>query len=93
MRTTQQLSITLPNEMAEFVKAKVSSGAYASESEVLRDGLRTLMARDQAFEKWLREVVVPTYDRVKAGQEETFTVEEVLEHLKLARDSRHAIRR
>ena len=88
MRTTQQLSITLPNEMAEFVKAKVQSGEYASDSEVLRDGLRTLMARDAAVEKWLREVAMPTYRRVKAGEEETFTGEQVLEQLRLAREGR-----
>ena len=34
MRTTQQLSITLPNEMADAVKSKVRTGEYASESEV-----------------------------------------------------------
>ena len=62
MRTTQSLSITLPLEMAQMVKAKVSSGEYATESEVIRDGLRTLAARDAAVEKWLIEDVVPTYD-------------------------------
>lgn len=50
MRTTQQLSIKLPNDMAEVVKAKVRAGEYVSESEVIRDGLRTLMARDRAVE-------------------------------------------
>ena len=47
MRTTQQLSITLPNEMANLVKTKVQTGEYATESEVIRDGLRALMARDR----------------------------------------------
>jgi putative addiction module CopG family antidote len=42
MRSTKQLSITLPHEMAELVRSKVESGAYASESEALRDGLRAL---------------------------------------------------
>ena len=67
MRTTQSLSITLPIEMAEMVKAKVASGEYASESEVIRDGLRTLAARDAVVEQWLREQVAPTYDTLKAG--------------------------
>ena len=67
MRTTQSLSITLPIEMAEMVKAKVASGEYASESEVIRDGLRTLAARDAVVEQWLRELVAPTYDALKAG--------------------------
>ena len=31
MRTTQQLSITLPNEMADLVRAKVATGEYATQ--------------------------------------------------------------
>jgi putative addiction module CopG family antidote len=50
MRSTQQFSVTLPTEMAQMVKAKVFSGDYASESEVIRDGLRALQARDRAVE-------------------------------------------
>ncbi len=45
MRSTQQLSVTLPNEMAQMVKSKVSSGEYASDSEVIRDGLHLAGAR------------------------------------------------
>jgi antitoxin ParD1/3/4 len=66
MRTTQQMSITLPNELAAAVRAKVASGEYASESEVIRDGLRALIARDRAVERWLREKVGPAYDALKA---------------------------
>jgi len=66
MRSTQQLSVTLPIEMAQMVRSKVSSGEYASESEVIRDGLRALLARDRAVEDWLRQEVVPAYDRMKA---------------------------
>ena len=32
MRTTQPLTITLPHDMAQMVKDKVSSGEYATES-------------------------------------------------------------
>jgi Arc/MetJ-type ribon-helix-helix transcriptional regulator len=39
MRKTQSLSITLPHDMAKAVKDKVTSGAYATESEVIREGL------------------------------------------------------
>jgi len=35
MRTTRQLSITLPNDMAEALRERVRSGEYASESEVI----------------------------------------------------------
>jgi antitoxin ParD1/3/4 len=53
MRSTIQFSITLPNEMAASVKAKVAAGDYATESKVIRDGLRALMARDRVIENWL----------------------------------------
>jgi antitoxin ParD1/3/4 len=65
MRTTKQFSITLPHEMAEMVRTKVESGEYASESEVIRDGLRALEMHDRALEAWLREDVAATYDAMK----------------------------
>ncbi len=61
MRSTQQMSITLPNEMAALIKAKVSLGEYANECEVVRNGLRTLLARDRAVEHWLRGSVAGAY--------------------------------
>lgn len=66
MRTTQQLSITLPKEMAEAVKARVASGEYATVSDVICDGLRALLARDRAVDAWLRTDVAAVYDDVAA---------------------------
>jgi antitoxin ParD1/3/4 len=67
VRATRQMSITLTNDMADMVRAKVESGEYASESEVIRDGLRALQARERALEVWLRERVAPAYDAMKAN--------------------------
>jgi putative addiction module CopG family antidote len=66
MRSAQQFNITLPIEMARTIEAKVSSGEYASESEVIRDALRAMRARDKAVENWLREEVAPAYEAMKA---------------------------
>ena len=66
MRTTQQMSITLPLELARMVKSKVEAGGYASESEVIREGLRALQERDAVVERWLQEDVGPTIDRYRA---------------------------
>jgi putative addiction module CopG family antidote len=77
MRSTQQFSITLPNEMADTVKAKVATGEYATESEVIRDGLRALLARDRAVEHWLREQVGSAYDALKADPSRAVTVDQV----------------
>ena len=77
MRTTQQFSITLPNEMADVVKTKVAAGEYATESEVIRDGLRALMARDRAMDHWLRQEVGPAYDALKANPARAVSVDQV----------------
>jgi antitoxin ParD1/3/4 len=66
VRTTRQLSITLPNDMADALRDRVRAGEYASESEVIREGLRALFARDQAVEAWLQTEVVAAYDAVVA---------------------------
>lgn len=81
MRSTQQFSVTLPNDMAQMVKTKVSSGEYASESEVIRDGLRALQARDKAVDAWLRTEVAAAYDRLKADPSQALSLDQVREHL------------
>ena len=81
MRTTQQFSVTLPKEMAELVRAKVASGEYASESEVIRDGLRSLVARDRAIESWLRSEVVPATEALANDPERALSAAQVREHL------------
>lgn len=83
MRTTQQFSITLPTEMAGLVKSKVACGEYATESEVIRDGLRVLMARDRAMEHWLQNQAAPAYDALKADPSRAVSIAEV--RAKLAR--------
>jgi antitoxin ParD1/3/4 len=66
MAVIEKRTISLPAEHAAFIDAKVSSGAYASASEVVRAGLRALQERDAAVERWLREEVAPVYDAMKA---------------------------
>jgi antitoxin ParD1/3/4 len=86
MRSTQQLSITLPVEMARLVKDKVASGAYASESEVIREGLRALQERDAAVERWLREEVAPSFDAHRADPSAARPLSEVAASLEAFMD-------
>lgn len=76
-RTTRQMSITLPHAMADSVKQRVEEGEYASESEMVREGLRALFARDEAVERWLNEEVAQAYDSVRADPSRTRTLTEV----------------
>jgi Uncharacterised protein family (UPF0156). len=81
MRTTKQLSITLPTGMAEALKERVASGAYASESEVVRDGLRALFAREEAVETWLRTEVAASYDELRADPSRAISSADMRAHL------------
>ncbi|MBO3462847.1 type II toxin-antitoxin system ParD family antitoxin [Aetokthonos hydrillicola Thurmond2011] len=82
MRKTQAITITLPHDMIEMVKAKVLAGEYATESEVIRDGLRTLQARDAALEKWLLEEVVKSYDECAADETIGVPAEQVMARIR-----------
>lgn len=88
MRNTQPLTVTLPRDMAAMVKAKVASGEYASESEVVRDGLRALMARDAALEAWLHGEVATSYDEFAADSSISVPAEEVMARLRATYRSR-----
>jgi antitoxin ParD1/3/4 len=51
MATTEKLSITLPPEMVNAIKARVDAGAYASTSEVLREAMRLWLRQEEEHEE------------------------------------------
>ena len=51
MQPAEKLSITLPPEMASFIRQKVESGLYGSNSEIIREALRGLMERERRLER------------------------------------------
>lgn len=79
MRTTQQFSITLTNEMAEMVRSRVASGDYASESEVIRAGLRALHERDKIIEAWLTDTAAPALDAIRKSPTQGRSLEQIRE--------------
>ena len=88
MSNIEKRTFSLPVEHTAFIDALVSSGAYASGSEVVRAGLRALQERDAAVERWLREEVAPVYDAMKADPARGIPAEQVFAELK----ARHAAR-
>jgi antitoxin ParD1/3/4 len=88
MRTTQQFSITLPIDMAEIVEQKIKSGMYASASEVMRDGVRALLERDAALERWLREEAVAGHHEYTADPSKGVPAEEVVDRIRARRDAK-----
>jgi antitoxin ParD1/3/4 len=79
MAAAEKRTVSLSAEQGAFIDAQVASGAYATASEVVRDGLRALQARDAAIERWLREEVAPAYDEMKAHPERAISGEQWLE--------------
>jgi Arc/MetJ-type ribon-helix-helix transcriptional regulator len=49
----------------------------ASESEVIRDGLRALMMRDRTVESWLHNQIDPAYDALKLDPSRAVTADQV----------------
>lgn len=88
MRSTQQMSITLPVEMARMVKQKVAEGRYATDSEVIREGLRALQERDAVVERWLHGQVGPAYDAMQSDPSQLIDGEMVFADIR----ARHAQR-
>ena len=89
MASSEKRTFSLPVEQGSYIDSKVESGSYGSASEVVRAGLRALMERDAAVEKWLRDEVVPTYDEYIANPTDTFSGDEVKASLReLAADSK-----
>lgn len=87
MRSTRQFSITLSHELADMVSAKVQSGEYASESEVIREALRVLHRHERALESWLRNEVAAAYDAMKSNPSRALSADRVKARLSGARRS------
>ena len=69
-------TFSLTEEQAAFIDAKIESGGYVSGSEVVREGLRGLQEDEATIERWIQEEVVPTLQRIDAGEEELVDIDD-----------------
>jgi antitoxin ParD1/3/4 len=86
MADRHQLSVTLPDDLAAQVRAKVVSGEYASESDVIAEALRTLQDREQSVEQWLKTEVAAAYDALAADPSRGLSLDEVRASLAATHD-------
>jgi len=74
------MNVSLSEEFAAFVEGEVASGAYASASEVVRDGLRLLRrekaAHDEKIAVLRREIAIGV-EEVRAGRLSTRSIAEI----------------
>jgi antitoxin ParD1/3/4 len=85
---SEKRTVSLPIEQAEYIDTLVSSGAYASASEVVRAGLRALQERDAAVERWLREEVAPVYDAMQADPGRGIALQQVFDEIRTQHNER-----
>ncbi|MEQ1603343.1 MAG: type II toxin-antitoxin system ParD family antitoxin [Pyrinomonadaceae bacterium] len=65
------MNVSLTPELERIVNLKVESGQYNSASEVMREGLRLLQQRDEAYEQklaWLKGEIQIGIDDLEAGR-------------------------
>jgi Arc/MetJ-type ribon-helix-helix transcriptional regulator len=74
----------------QFVRSKVSSGNYASEAEVVLEGLEKLRYEAEEQARWEREVLVPTHERLIANPDSAVSLEAVRQGLEARRRERRA---
>lgn len=82
------LTITLPDDLAATVRARVAAGEYPDEGAAIADALRANEELPEFSDAWRAEIAA-TVDRIDAGTEPLYTAEEVLAHLAEARRRRH----
>ena len=76
-----KITIDLNPDEAALIDRLIHERGYASADEVAREALGLLREKDRAMEKWLREEVLPVYERIKSGEERAIPLEEVFADL------------
>lgn len=87
------VAIDVPADVAAAIKARVESGEYASQGEVVRTSLGLLTEEDAALrdlevEDWLRAVAVPIAEATLTDPARSIPAEKVREHFAAKRTQR-----
>ena len=72
------MNISLTHDLEQFVTDKLKSGRYTSASEVIRDGLRLLVERDQLYQIRLDELRKEIQKGIDSGEATPFDPEEIV---------------
>ena len=69
--------VSLPEELAKFVKDKVSTGRYGSSSEVVREALRLMEQEDQLRSLKLQRLRQDVQEGMDSGPSIVFDPQEI----------------
>lgn len=79
MGSVEKITVSLTPEMAELIRDAVSSGEFASTSEVIRDAMRGWKERRDLFGYTLEELRALVQEGIDSGPSRFGSMEEVLE--------------
>lgn len=65
----------------DWIRSKVGRGDFATETELVTEGVESLRQDDEEFETWLTEVVAKRYDANKADPNRAIPIEQVVKNL------------
>lgn len=87
------VTIDVPADVAAAVNARIRSGEYGTQGDVVRDGLRSLneedsVQHDPEVERWLRTTVVPIAEATIADPARSIGADEVRSHFVSKRTNR-----
>jgi hypothetical protein len=77
---SEELTITLPKDLADIVRGKVASGEYATALDFITATMQEPSALDDpVLEPWLHTVGVARYDAYDADPKDVYTANDVRE--------------
>jgi antitoxin ParD1/3/4 len=82
MNELSRFSIELPQDLAELVRARIASGAYADESAVIRESLELLEDRERKLDDGERAELARGYDMWQADPSAVHSIDEVRARLR-----------
>lgn len=82
MATVEKISVALTPEMADMVRNAISSGEYASGSEVIRDALREWKLKRVLHQRQLENVRRQWQGGLDSGRAEPFDAEDIKQEMR-----------
>ena len=70
----------LSDDDAAFIQSRVDAGAGDADT-VLGSAIKLLREEEARIDRWMREEVLPTHERWKAGLEKEHSLDDVFERL------------
>ena len=88
MPQASTLQVKLSVKSVEYLKKKVASGEFASESDALDDMVAARRDEDAELERWLKEVIRVRHESYMANPSSGIPIEQVEKHLEERRRRR-----